>query len=311
MNFSKNIFSFLFIGMIPLSLIAQDDKMQHEMDSIMALEKAPKEFVYATFKTTRIINLQTTETAGRRSLDYRIQHRFGELNTGANNAWGIDGPANLYMSLEYSHDGRLMASIGRSSMDKLSEGFLKYRLIRQGLKGGSPLSVTLFSAMNYTATRDPNKITNGYDKYANRWDRFSYCHMIIIGRKFTDWLSFEIAPMMIHYNLVEFIRDRNDVFALGVGGRYKLGARFSLSAEYIIRLNKYSDTYSSYHNSASLGFDIETGGHVFQIHLTNSLGINETQFVPYTRTNWNNLGVRIGFNMSRVFSLAHQEKWTE
>ncbi len=309
MHLFKKTPAFLLSLLIPAALFSQDDKMQREMDSIAALEKTPKEFVYATFKTTRIINLQTTETAGRRSLDYRIQHRFGELNSGANNAWGIDGPANLYMSLEYSHDGRLMFSIGRSSMDKLSEGFLKYRLIRQTKDKRTPLSITLFSSMNYTAKRDPNRIANGFDKYQYRWDRFSYCNMMIIGRKFTDWLSIEIAPMMIHYNLVQFSRDKNDVYAVGIGGRYKLGARFALSAEYIFRLNKYTDTFDNYFNSAAVGFDIETGGHVFQIHFTNSLGINETQFVPYTNTSWNTLGIRLGFNMSRVFSLAHQEKW--
>ena len=309
MHIPKNSFPFLLFLIIPSFLFSQEDRMKREMDSIAALEKIPKEYVYATFKTTRIINLQTTETAGRRSLDYRIQHRFGELNSGANNAWGIDGPANLYMSLEYSHDGRLMFSIGRSSMDKLSEGFLKYRLLRQTLDKRIPLSITLFSSMNYTATRDPNKIANGFDKYEYRWDRFSYCNMIVIGRKLSDGLSIEIAPMLIHYNLVQFSRDKNDVYALGIGGRYKLGARFALSAEYIFRLNKYTDNFDDYFNSAAIGFDIETGGHVFQIHFTNSLGINETQFVPYTSTNWNNLGIQLGFNMSRVFSLAHQQEY--
>ncbi|HEY6160697.1 MAG TPA: DUF5777 family beta-barrel protein [Bacteroidia bacterium] len=299
------LFAAIALLMTPCKMRAQGDDMQRIMDSIDHVNKGPKEFVTATFKTTRNINLQTTETVGRRSLDYRISHRFGDINSGANNAWGVDGPANLFMSLEYSYDGRLMAGLGRSALEKMAEGFLKFRLIRQTSDGKTPLSVTLFSSMNYTAMIDPNKAINGFDKYKYRWDRFSYANQIIIGRKFNKRLSLEIAPTMIHYNLVDLSRDKNDMYALGFAGRYKITNRMAITAEYVWRINKYSDNFSNYNDCAGVGLDIETGGHVFQIIVTNAFGMDEVQFVPYTQTSWKNAGIRLGFNLSRVFTVGH------
>jgi hypothetical protein len=288
---------------------AQNDSLEQLYESFIrdTLKRAPKEYTTATFKTTRNINLQTVETLGKRSLDYRISHRFGDISSGANNAWGIDGPANLFMSLEYSYDGRLMFGLGRSSLDKLAEGFAKYRLVRQTTDGSIPLSVTLFSSVNYTALIDPGKST-GIDKYTYFWDRFSYAHQVLIGRKFSKRLSLEIAPTLVHYNLVESARDRNDMYALGFAGRYKITSRMSVSAEYVLRLNKYSDNFSEFYDAAGVGIDIETGGHVFQIQITNALGIDEVQFVPYTSTSWAKGGIRIGFNLSRVFTLGRPKE---
>jgi hypothetical protein len=308
----KQIFKtfILLIPFLPLLSLAQNDSiLQHMYDSLLTdtsfkFERGPKEFTKATFKTTRNINLQTIETMGKRSLDYRISHRFGDINSGANNAWGIDGPANLFMSLEYSYDGRLMFALGRSSLDKLSEAFVKFRLLRQTMDGANPVSVTLFSSVNYTALRDPNIAINGFDKYAIFWDRFSFAHQVLIGRKFSKHLSLELAPTLVHFNLVEESRDKNDIYALGFAGRYKITSRMSVSAEYVLRLNRYSDHFSEYHDAAGVGIDIETGGHVFQIQLTNSLGIDEVQFIPHTSSTWANAGFRLGFNMSRVFTLG-------
>src|SRR5207344_758691 len=114
---------------------------------------------------TRIINVHTVEVLGPRTLDFRISHRFGTVNSGSYNAWGIDGPANIRLSLEYSFDGRLMFGIGRSSYDKMVDGFLKFRLLRQTTDNSMPISATLFAGAYYTAIKDGNAEANGYDKY--------------------------------------------------------------------------------------------------------------------------------------------------
>lgn len=283
--------------------IAQDDDLMKLLD-----ENQPKtkQFTTATFKTTRITNFQSCEVVGRRGLDFRIMHRFGPFNSGAYNAWGIDGPANIKLSLEYSHDGRLMFGLGRSSLGKMIDGFAKFKLLRQS--NSMPVTVTLFSSAYYTRIKDAG---NGDNRYANELNRLSYCHQIIIARKFNPWLSIQIAPTLVHYNLVEKSSDLNDIYAVCGATRVKITNRMAITLEYCYRINNYSPSNftndpskSIYYNSFGVGWEIETGGHVFQMHVTNSMGINENQFIPYTTSSWKSKGIRIGFNISRVFTLG-------
>ncbi len=266
-------------------------------------DSGPKtqDITIATFKTTRLINMHTLESIGSRTLDFRISHRFGIINGGSYNAWGIDGPTNIHLSLEYSFEGRFMFGIGRSSYEKMDDAFIKYRLLRQKTNGGTPVSVTLFASVFYTALKDRNAVSNGYDKYKPITNRFSYAYQIMIGRKFTPSFSFQIAPWMVHYNLVEKITDRNDIFGIAGMFRLKFSKQSAITIEYAYRLPDY--TKSQYFDSFGIGYELETGGHVFQIHLVNSFGIVENQFLPHTTTQWNDAGIRLGFNISRVFTL--------
>jgi len=265
-----------------------------------------KDFTIATFKYTRLINTHTSETLGKRTLDVLIQHRFGDINSGGINLWGLDGPANIRLAMEYSTNGRLMFGLGRSSYEKMFDGFLKFRLLRQTTDGAMPLSVTLFSGMYYIAQKDVNKQSNGFDRYQYTTNRLSFVNQIIIARKFSSRFSLQITPIYIHFNQVEKIRDRNDSYAIATALRFKLTKRLALTSEYVLRLSdKYDE--DKFYDSFGLGFDIETGGHVFQIHLTNSFGIVENQFIPYTKSKWNNAGIRLGFNISRVFSIKQKK----
>ncbi len=289
----KTILSFSLFMSGSLALFSQtaDDMLN------MVAEKPTKEYTTATFKTTRLVNFHTIEALGKRSLDFRISHRFGDFNTGAYNAWGIDGGANIRLSLEYCHDGRFMFGIGRTSGHKIADGFLKYRLIRQS-NIGSPVSVTLFSSLYHTFE---HKSIDGINKYSGPADRMSYCNQIMVARKFNSRFSFQLTAAMVHVNLVESLTDKNDCFILGGVTRYKFAKRQAITMEYGLRLNKYSK--DNYYDSFGIGYDLETGGHVFQIHLTNSFGLTEDQYFMYTNSTWENWGIRLGFNISRVFSL--------
>jgi hypothetical protein len=271
----------------------------------MVADKPAKEFVSATFKTTRLINFHTVEVLSRRSLDFRISHRFGDFNSGAYNAWGIDGGANIRLALEYCHGSRLMFGVGRTSGKKIADGFVKYRLLKQTTKGGGmPVSVTLFSSVYHTFMQ--NVLIDGVNKYQSIPDRLSYCNQIMIGRKFNSRFSFQLTAAMVHVNLVDKIFDKNDCFVAGAVTRFKFTKRQAITVEYGLRLNKYSK--EKYYDSFGIGYDLETGGHVFQIHLTNSFGLTEDQYFMYTNTSWDNWGIRLGFNISRVFSLQGKTK---
>jgi Membrane bound beta barrel domain (DUF5777) len=276
-------------------------KAQDDLLSMVGDPEAEHGPVYATFKGTRLINFHTIEVPGERTLDFRIAHRFGTFNTGGYNFWGLDGGASIRMSFEYSYDARLALGIGRSSVDKTFDGFAKYRLLRQSDNSKPPVSVTLFSGIFATSLNDGDDGLLNVDKYENFSSRLSYCHQIIVGRKFNDQFSLQIAPTLVHANLVEKLDDKNDAVIIAVAARYKVTQRMAITAEYGWRATDY--TNSKYYDSFGVGIDIETGGHVFQMHLTNSFGLTENQFFTRTTDSWGDKGIRLGFNISRVFTI--------
>ncbi len=295
----KIIFFALVITITSSAKAQETDPMQLFMDMTPT---NPKEPVIATFKGTRLINQHTIEVGGKRTLDYRIAHRFGPFNTGSYNFWGLDGGASIRMSLEYSYDGRLQFGLGRTSIEKTYDTYLKYRLLRQTKNNSMPISVTLLSGLYYTNLKGAATLISGVDKYKNTSSRISYAHQIMIARKFGEKLSVQVTPSFVHYNQVDNISDKNDTYAVGALGRYKFTNRAAFTFEYMARVNKFSRT-NTYYDSMGIGLDIETGGHVFQVHLTNSLGITENQFITKTTDTWSKGGMRLGFNISRAFTL--------
>ncbi|MBI3518556.1 MAG: hypothetical protein HY062_04265 [Bacteroidetes bacterium] len=260
-----------FLAILAFSTVASAQSADDLLN--MVQEKPKKEYVTATFKTTRLVNFHTVEVLSRRSLDFRISHRFGDFNSGAYNAWGVDGGANIRLSLEYCHGSRLMFGIGRTSGKKIADAFLKYRLLKQTTKGGGmPVSVTLFTSVYHTFMQ--NVIIDGENKYQSIPDRLSFCHQIMIGRKFNSRFSFQLTGAMVHVNLVDKITDKNDCYIVGAVTRFKFAKRQAITLEYGYRLNKYS----------------------------------KDQYFMYTNTSWSNWGIRLGFNISRVFSLQGKNK---
>lgn len=295
----KHILVALFTFSSSIAFAQDTDPMQLLMEMSQTDEKEP---VTATFKGTRLINQHTIEVGGKRTLDYRIAHRFGPFNSGSYDFWGLDGGASIRMSLEYSYDGRLQFGLGRTSIEKTYDAFLKYRLLRQNKNNSMPISITLLSAAYYTNLKGSAALISGIDRYKNASSRYSFAHQIMIARKFNESLSMQITPSMVHFNQVDRISDKNDTYAVGFLGRYKFTKRTAITFEYMARVNKFTRG-TDYYDSMGIGLDIETGGHVFQIHLTNSLGLTENQYIPRTADSWAKGGMRLGFNISRAFTL--------
>lgn len=294
-------YALLFLLALPFAGNAQD------LDSLMDMANTPstaKEYVIATFKTTRIINFPSNETVGKRVLDFRIAHRFGDLNSGVKNLYGLDGPASIRLAFDYGINSWLMVGIGRSSYQKLMDGSVKARLLRQTLDNKMPIGVTYHATMNYTLMDDPTAASTGVDKYGYATSRMSYNHSLIIARKFSDRLSLQLNGFYVHYNMVDQATDKNDILAAGISGRFKLKQRMAITFEWAHRVNEYSLDKDKYYNPFGIGIDLETGGHVFQMHFTNAFGMNEAQFIPYNTSNPLKGGLRLGFNISRVFSIG-------
>jgi hypothetical protein len=287
------------IFLIPSGIFAQDDLMK------MINQDSTKDINYttATFKSTRIMNGHSIERMLPGQLDVRISHRFGTLNSGGYNFWGLD-QSNIHLSLEYGIFKWLMVGVGRGSYQKTFDGFAKFSILRQS-SGAKvmPVSVSLFSsaAINSLKWTDPTR-PNYFSS------RLSYVGQILIARKISEGLSLQLTPSYVHRNLVPTELDPNDLFALGAGGRLKLTKRISLNAEYYYVANPKQNMSTQIYNPLSVGFDIETGGHVFQLFFTNSLGMIEKAFIGETTGQWKNGGVHFGFNISRVFTLKKHEK---
>jgi hypothetical protein len=294
----KKTLRLLFISGIFLSsldLIAQEDSLMNILDDNPA--KAKKEPVTAAFMGTHIINGQSVENPGKRILQFCIGHRFEAFNSNSDNIFynffGLD-QATVRIGFDYGITDKLTAGIGRSSVQKAYDGFLKYKLLRQ-TPGSIPVTVVVYANMAI-ATADKSN-DNRSIEFAHR---LAYTDQILIARKFNKNLSLQLSPTYIHRNVVATPEAENDVFAVGFGGRYKILKRVSFNAEYFYLLPGH--TADNFSNSFAAGFDIETGGHVFQLHLTNSAGLIESQFIPQTSGDWKK-NLRFGFNMSRVFSI--------
>jgi len=272
-------------------------------DLLNTLEKAaPTKSTYlsSTFNSTRLINGHTVETSNRKVLDFIISHRFGRLNSGAYQFFGLD-EAQIRLGLDYGITDRLNVGIGRSSYRKMLDGFVKYKVLRQGKEAGqSPVSAVLFASTVYEDERSP-------DPNENRptIERMSYVAQALVARKFNHRLSLQLMPTVVRRNYVKDQTGPNTLFVLGTGGRLKLTKRTSLNAEYYYRF--LPGTTAGYYNSLAIGFDIETGGHVFQFHLTNSRGMIEKSFITDTTGNFFRGDIHLGFNISRSFELGSKK----
>lgn len=272
--------------------------------SLLGEDEPTLDYTIATFKSTRVINMHSIENAAAGHLDFRVSHRFGTINSGIGDLWGLD-QAYMRLGFEYGINDRLMAGFGRSNVNKEIDGFIKYKLLRQssGLKN-IPVTVSWFSSavIRTTPFEEP-------DRKNYFTSRLFYCHQLLIARKFNDALSLQIAPTLVHRNLVKDSTVKNDVYALGVGGRYKITKRSSFNAEWVYLPEGQIDPV--YRNSLSVGFDIETGGHVFQLHFTNSKPMNEKGFITETTGNWAEGDIQFGFNVSRIFSVIKPKEKPE
>lgn len=301
----KSLHIFVFSVLIHAIGMSQDTTDITKMleAEIKSSEKNKTEYITATFKTSRLVNGHSLENAARHVLDVKISHRFGTIsgaNGGAYNFFGLDN-ATMRLGFDYGLTHTLMVGIGRSTDYKTFDGFFKFKLLRQSKgKIKMPIAVSYVPTISYETLRPGDSVLlSDLKKYPSH--RLSYSNQILIGRKFSEGLSLQLMPTLVHRN---FPHDNgpHDIYALGIGGRQKIGKRTSFNVEYYYQLQ--SNRVPGSHDALSLGFDIETGGHVFQLHMTNSQGMTETKFVPGSPYSWGKGEILFGFNISRVFNVG-------
>lgn len=283
----------------------QTAKAQDDLMSLLESGEETTDYTYATFKATRLVLGQSVENPAKGTLVFLIQHHFGYLNSGAYELWGLD-QATIRLGLDYGITDWLAVGVGRSSYKKTYDGYVKAKILRQSTGAvNMPLTLSYFGSLSLNSLKwsEPDR-----ENYFS--SRLAYTHQLLIARKFSPAISVQITPTLVHKNLVESTEDANDIFATGIGGRFKLTNRVSLNAEYFYVLPDQIVS-QEYDNSFSIGFDIETGGHVFQLFFTNSNPIFESGFITETRGNWVDGDVYFGFNISRVFTIVKPEEFKE
>jgi hypothetical protein len=258
-------------------------------------EEEPK-FVKKTFYSSRVVNSHTTVSPEKKTLDFRINHRFGALSGGGYEFFGLD-QASMRISFDYGITDNFTAGIGRSTFDKTYDGFLKYRFLRQTEENEVPISMAFVSAMSYSTVKWPIPGRTNYET-----SRMNYTHQLVLAKKFSPKFSLQLMPTLLHRNLIDSSQYKNDVMSMGFALRQKIIPSVTLNVEYFYLFpNQISESYT---HPLSIGFDISTGWHTFQIHLTNATGTFEKAVLAQTVNRWDKGQIHFGFNISREFHLG-------
>jgi hypothetical protein len=289
----KRIYLLSFF-LLSLATYAQDN-----LDSLLnagGKDKPATEYVNHAFKSPRVIMGHSVEMLGAGVLDFRILHRFGNVKNGLYDLFGLD-QASMLMGLDYGITKNLTVGLGRSTRGKEFDAYVKYRLKQQSTGEKSfPVTIAFASGITCHTLRwtDPNR-KNYFSS------RLGFYNQLIVGRKMSDKFSLQLAPTYVHRNLVTFADDKNDMVAVGVGSRLKITRSLALMLDAFPIVSGAREDYNRM--PLSVGIDIETGGHVFQLHFSNATGMNEKAFIAETTQRWGKGEFQFGFNLSRVFTI--------
>jgi hypothetical protein len=291
----KKILLIAALGLLAFAgkLQAQDSSLLTLLNNSLNTHAAPDK-VTGTFKATQIVNTPAVESPAKKTLQFLIMHRFGQLSDGAYQLFGLDN-AEIRFGLDYGITNCLSAGAGRSSLDKTYDANVKLKLLRQ-TSGKMPVSVSLYELLTYTGFPK-----NAEKPFLTPKFRSAYTSQLLIARKLNSKLSLQVSPTLIHFNLVPAPEDKNTLLAAGFGGRMKITKRMSVNAEYNYLLRNQVVS-SKVYNSLSAGLDIETGGHVFQLIFSNSRGMIGPYYLAKTAGKWDKGNIYFGFNISRSFN---------
>ena len=287
----KNLFTLAFV-LFGLALATAQDDLLNQLDSV---KSDKKEIEIAAFKGLQICNMQSTKLPVKGEFYFLVSHRFGDLTEGINNFFGLD-QAYTKIGGIYGVANWLSVGASRHTYRKTYELAAKYKLANQEVDG-FPITIVGYNTMDIDSELKKDETLPGLKSN----NRFAYTTQLLVSRKFSDSFSFQLAPIFVHKNLYDGILDQENTLLLAAGARYKLSKRLSLNLEYAGRVNLPEEFKSPYSNPLTIGLDIETGGHVFQMVFSNCQPMNDVAIFTNAAGDWNGGSVYFGFNMYRVF----------
>lgn len=244
--------------------------------------------LYMPWKNSlRIINGHSTYTLAKRELEFCIQHRFGLLSSGYENAWGLD-QSNIRIGFDYGITNRITLGVGRAGMGKTANGYAKFALLNNGLG-----RIAWLSDMAYVFEKNTTGLAPWYNSH-----RLNYTHQLLLSRNlFHHKLFLQLAPTVVHRNLVDSAADANTVPLLLGNFRYSISEKICLTGEYTHILNQRLN--GQINRSVGFGLEFWTAGHVFQITCTNASSLNEARYLTSQNGDFRKGEFRLGFNIVR------------
>ncbi len=260
---------------------------------------AVKEKITGAFKSTRVINAHSIEMLHKRNLDVRIMHRFGFISSGVKQLYGLDNAA-MRISFDYGLTDNTTIGFGRSTFRKELDLFVKTRIVQQSTGvGAMPVSLVVAAGDLVWTEESFNMVKPNFS------DRSSYYVQLILGRKFSSIFSLQLSPILVHSSTAVNTGDDKTIFAMGGGARFKVSKRMALTLDYHHPFGVLNQINT---DPLSVGLDIETGGHVFQLQFSNATGMNERAYITQTTGNFFKGDIRFGFNLSRIFNIGKHKK---
>ncbi len=277
----------------PISVFAQADEDN-------AKDTRP---VRNLFESTLMIDNQTAIVPITGTFQFDIQHRFGTIENGYDDFYGVFAPSNIRMGFNYVPVNKLMVGFGFSKENRLLDFFGKYALLQQGRKGGSPIALTYL--VNMAIDSRENEKTG----FTEATDKFSYFHQLMVARKLTDAFSIQAAFNLSYFNYVkpiigpedEYIGLRdNNVFSTSFLGRYKLTTSTGLIANFDIPLS--DSEFADLQPNISFGVEFVSSSHAFQIFIGNYKWIVPQYNNYFNQNSFGDNQILIGFNMTRLWN---------
>jgi len=300
------------------TFIAKGQDLLHMMDSAQGSDANAKPILSPTWKDTRLIDVQTTKTTAPGVMEFRIMHRFGniaeESNGGFHTLYGFDVASDILFDFEFGLTKNLEVGISRSKQQELIDLTAKYRFLTQQ-SSGMPISAAVYADAGITPELSTKLYQGSVDTTASMQhfaDRLVYLGELIVDRRFNDHISLEVIGGISHRNYIlqntntdNGSTDQNNIPFVAAGGRFLFNKHSAVVFDYYYLFSKYrtNNTATPYFPPLSIGYEVETGGHVFEINFTNASFLDENNIIPNTTDNWLKGGFKLGFSISRVFNL--------
>jgi hypothetical protein len=287
----RKFLGFMLVFFLTGNLLFAQDDLLSQLDTVKSDEK---QIEIAAFKGLQIANMQSTKLAAKGEWYMLVSHRFGDLSQGFDNFFGLDNALTKFGGI-YGVTNWLSLGATRQTYNKIYELAAKYKIANQEING-FPVTIVGYNTMDINSALEK-------DLYPNLQfsDRLAFTTQLLISRKVSEKFSAEIGFINVYKNLYDDSIEQQNVFSTAAGIRYKVAKRMSVNLEYALRIITENKDTTPYHNPLTVGLDIETGGHVFQLVVSNSQPMNDVAVFSNAAGDWNKGHVYFGFNMYRSF----------
>lgn len=317
---------FILLAFLPLSfsLMAQKNDQSKKAvadksnpaDSLLnSISTDSTKQVVDGFRSTRLILSQTTETVKKNTLNFQVIHRFGDFagkQGGTPLFYGLDDVADVYIGFEYGITDNLSVDFGRSTIGSLNQGLqytpgglvdleLKYAILHQTTDNSTPVSLTVLGQTGVSA----------YGYYNTFSDRLSYFGQVIISRQFGSKFSLQVSPGFVQENSTYTALGGNEAnfFSLSTAARLKISKHMNLIVDYAHPFSTYRQNNKAFSDPLGFGIEVETGGHVFTLNISNARAVQEINYLSNTTSDYGRGQYRIGFTISRIFDFNHKSTY--